>query len=463
VYVEHFVPEIQEMKNNRKVIRTSAILALLVLSWWPISRTASALNPGPPADKTSLDVRLPGAQPQWGNLRTIHALHSLTFRWKTDIPMSLVDHGRWQVFDYKPQPNGMNETPFHISDDQLPLLPAGSFKDFSINFAHLQHLYPNKIPANAPANGKDYWIRVVPWNSDETMTGRISDVVKITYAKSPPPPPDPPTFDYAAVFWTGGHYVNLGYGTNKSVMPLVTVSTFAPTNDAQGNPTFSNHKPVFVSLPFLSGYEKDGEVELRNLTPKTHYHYIIQAKDEKGQFAYQTGEFTTATRVVDIYFEKVFMIDDSDNFPSGGADMNFAFFINGENVMGKSKTLPDSQEQTIHTGESWKFPLTTFYIKDPDNKIDLRVNGRDDDGCKMYGPIAADCHCDTGSVTNPRQQNMQNPCAEYAIAMTTLNIPDVTWLDPKFGIETVNKPFTMEANNGNLKYRIFGSFFVRYH
>ena len=459
--VEHFAPEIQDMKNNRKVIGISAILTMLVLPCWPIARTASALNPGSPPAQTWLEVRQTGGQDQWDNSRTIHALHAVTFHWKTDI--SNTAYGQWQLLDYKPQPNGMNEHPFATSPD-LPLPTPGEFQQFTVDWAQLQQQYTSKIPANAPANGKDYWIRLVPWTSGGAMVaGRISNAVKITYVKSAPAPPDPPTFDYSAIFWAEGHHADLGYSTNKPVMPLVSVSTFAPTNDAKGNPTFGNHKPVFVSLPFLSGYEKDGEVELGNLTPKTHYHYIIQAKDEKGQFAYRTGEFTTATRLVTIYFEKVYMIDDSDNFPSGGADMNFAFFVNGENIIGKNKTLPESQEQTIHTGESWTFPRTMFTIKDPDNKIDLRVNGRDDDGCKMYGPIAADCHCDTGSVTNPKQQNMQNPCAEYAIALTTLNIPDVTWVDPQFGIETVNKPFTIEANNGNLKYRISGSFYVRYH
>jgi len=447
------------MRNNLKGIAAATILMLLVVCSLPIARPTLAFDPNP--DQTWLDVRLPGAQPQWGNSRTIHALHSLTFRWKTDI--ATADHGRWQILDYKPQSNGMNENPFALSPLPLPL--ALQFQPFTIDFAQLQQQYPNKIPADAPVNGKDYWIRIVPWNADETMVaGPISDVVKITYVKSPPPPPNPPTFTFVAEFWLGGHFVDIGYGTNKPVVPLITVSTSAPVTDAKGNPAFpKNAKIASSSLPILGGYEKDGEVELRNLTPKTHYHYIIEAKDEKGQFAYKTGQFTTATRHVEVGFDKIFMIDDSDGAFSGAGDLVFAFFVNDVNVLGNNKRLPATGEMDFPTGQTKSFEHIVREIMDPPNTISARVNGYDDDDCAIF-TIHPFCDCETpGDVLNSHMKNFtcKDGSGENAAATTTLNVPDVVDRS-QFGVEFLLKEFTMTADNGHLKFKVFGRMSIDY-
>lgn len=299
------------------------------------------------------------------------------------------------------------------------------------------------------------------------MTGQTSDPVKITYVKSSQPPSEPLNFIFVAEFWTGGHFVDIGYGTNKPVIPLITVSTTAPVTDAKGNPSFPKKATIVSSsLPFLGGYEKDGEVELRNLTPKTHYHYIVEAKDEKGQFAYQTGQFTTAKRFVEVAFEKIFMIDDSDGFPSGAGDMNFAFFVNGANVLGKDKTLPDrGTTMDFPTGQTNTFNVLKT-LEDPPNTVTVRVNGSDQDDCGdvLHHPL---CNCLSGGgeghiVTDPHMKNhtCKDGSGEQSAATDTLNIPDVT---DRSQFEFLQEPFTMTADNGNLKFRVSGSFTVRYH
>jgi len=458
--VERLTKErILTMRHNRRVIILYTILMLLVSASFPIARSALAVNLGP-FDQTVLDVRQPGAQPQWGGSRTIHSLHIVHFRWQTTAPNTIF--GAWQIFDYKPQPMGMNETPFATAKVILP--PPGQFQEFPIDFVQLQQQNPTRIPANAPANGKDYYLRMVPFLADGvTPSGQISDTVKITYVKSPPPSPNPPKIEYVFA-WPGGHYVDLNYFATKPVVPLVTVSRSAPSKDAKGNPKFKKNQIVSSAFPFLAGYDAESTVEVKNLTPKTHFHYIIMAKDEKGGKTYKTGEFTTETRFVTVSFDKIFMIDDSDGFPSGAGDMNFAFFVNDINVVGNKKTIPPKDPMDFPTGSTQVFDNIFSTIKDPPNTVKARVNGYDDDDCgnPFFHPL---CIClSPGDVTNPHMKNStcKDGSGENAAATTTINVPDVTDRS-QFGIEFLEKSFTMTADNGHLKFRVSGRFDVRFH
>ena len=438
------------------------IMLTMVLSALSPLRHSLAINVNP--DQTILEVRQPGTQAQWGSIRTIHALHTVTFRWKTDIPNT--DYVEWQLLDYKPQPNGMSETPF--ATHKVKKMPAPDFQEFTIDFVNQQQQNPTKIPATAPSNAKNYWIRLVPWNAGGTMvTGPISDVVKIIYVKEPPPPANPPTIDNAFA-WPGGHYVDISYFANKPVLPLVTVSTRAPVKDGKGNPKFGANAPIVAtSLPFLSGYENEGEVELNGLKPKTDYHYIIQAKDEKGNFGYKTGEFTTKKRFVDVAFEKIFMIDDSDGFASGAGDMNFAFFVNGINVLGPRKQLPQGNTMDFSTGETKTFDIFKT-LEDPADNVPVRVNGSDQDDCGdvLHHPL---CQCGNGAggpggnITDAdmKQGTCPDGSGEFAPAKETLHIPDVTDRS-QFGVEFLQEKFEMTGDNGHLKFKVSCSFTVRY-
>jgi hypothetical protein len=450
------------MRKNRRKIQIIITMLMTVLSALPAIRHTSAVSLNP--DQTILEVRQPGTQSQWGSTRTIHALHLITFRWKTDVPNT--DYVEWQLLDYKPQPNGMHETPF--ATRKVKKMPAPDFQEFTIDFAHQQQQNPTKIPATAPSNPKNYWVRLIPWNAGGTLvTGPISDAVKITYVQAPPPPANPPNIENAFA-WPGGHYVDLSYFANKPVLPLVTVSTRAPIKDAKGNPKFGSNAPIVAtSLPFLSGYENEGEVELNGLKPKTHYHYIIEAKDEKGNFAYKAGEFSTKKRFVDVAFEKIFMIDDSDGFPSGAGDMNFAFFVAGINVLGPGKRLPQTETMDFPTGQTKTFDIFKT-LEDPADNVTVRVNGSDQDDCGdvLHHPL---CQCGLGSggpggnITdaNMKQGTCPDGSGEFSVARDTLHIPDVTDRS-QFGVEFLQKKFEIIADNGHLKFKVTGSFTVSY-
>jgi len=443
------------MKNNGRVVTTSAILMLLLLlSCLQIARTTFAFNPAPLSGQTFLDVREAGGQNQWGNLRTIHSLHTVTFRWKTSAPNTA--YGEWQMFDYKPQPMGMNETPFATANLGLPV--PGEFQQFTIDFAQIQQQNPTKIPANAPANAKAYYIRLVPWTSGGAMiAGDISDVVKITYVKSPPAPPDPPTIKYLFT-WLHGHYVTLDYVATKPVIPVVTVSTSAPGKDTKGNPEFGKKQIVSSAFPFLSGYDADGGVQLLNLKPKTHYHFIIMVKDVKGGVAYKTGEFTTEKPFAMVVFEKIFMIDDSEGPTAGAGDMTFGFFVNGRNALGSKKSVPtNTKYEDFSTGQTHTYNIL-FSLEDPPDKFELRVNGADQDDVVEFVIPQNDC---TEDVVQSFLKNGHHAGCEDAVATMTADLNSLpVGLD-----EEAPKSFTMTAvggDHGNLRFKVFGRFGIHY-
>src|SRR6266567_2215128 len=447
------------MNKKKKSNAARIIVVFLVLFSIPNSKVRSTAAPNP--DQTILEVRQAGAQPAWGTSRTIHALHVLTFRWKTDVPMT--NFGQWQLLDYPPPPQDLMAQPFATSNVGPPA-PTGQFENFTIDFAAIQQQNPGKIPSTAPAQPKDYYLRLVPWKTMDmtdpnNVAGTISINVKITYVKSPPPPANPLSLDYVFDF-TGGHYVDISYGANKPVVPIVSVSLKPPDKNAQGNPVFKG-KIVGASVPFLSGYERDGEVELRGLTPKTHYHYIVEVKDEKGDKAYKTGQFTTATRYVEVAFQKIFMIDDSDGFPSGAGDLRFGFFVNTTNALGPSKTFPQNKNMDFPTGETKTFNVFKT-LEDPPDTMTVRVNGSDQDDCGdvLHHPL---CNCangigDRGSITDANMPNFtcKDGSGEFSAATKTVKIPDVTDRS-RFGVEFFQETFTMTADNGNLKFRVTGS------
>jgi hypothetical protein len=133
-------------------------------------------------------------------------------------------------------------------------------------------------------------------------------------------------------------------------------------------------------------------------------------------------------------------------------------------VLGNKKTFPPKDPMDFPTGASQAFDNIFSTIKDPPNTVRVRVNGYDDDDCgnPFNHPL---CIClSPGDVTDPHMKNStcKDGSGENAAATTTINIPDVTDRS-QFGVEFARESFTMTADNKNLKFKVFGSFTVRFH
>lgn len=447
------------MKGRPGRISVRIILILVLLYSLPGVRVRSTTLPNP--DQTILEVREASAQPTWVTSRTIHALHALTFRWKTDVAMT--NYGQWQLLDYPPPPQDLMAQPFAQSNvGPAPLV--GQFANFTIDLAALQQQYPNKIPPTPPAQAKDYYLRLVPWKTPEmtdpnNVAGKISINVKITYVKSAAPPPVPPKFEYLTEFSIGGHYVTIAYGTNKPVVPTVRIYEYAPGYTA----LVSEYHP-----PASRAYDDHGEVELKGLTPKTNYRYEMEVKDEKGQTSTQNGKFTSAIRYAIVGFDRIHMIDDSDGFPAGAGDLVFAFFANDRNVLGMNEVFPKHDSLVFPSGKIMDFDHIFGEIKDPPDTITVRVNGVDWDNCGPPLALNKQCICnrrggDGAVVTDSHMKNHTcgDGSAEMSAATMTLNVPQVKDRS-QFGVEFFQRKFEMIGDNGRLKFKVVGRLDVEY-
>jgi len=283
------------MRQNRRVVTACAILMLLV----PCSRSspssAFALDPGPP-DQTLLDVKHPGGQPLWTSSLIIRSLQSVTCRWQTSAANTA--YGEWQIMDYQPQPNGLNETPFASGHSPLP--QADGFRQFTLDFAQLQQQHPDKIPANAPATAKAYYVRLVPWTSNTMIAGAISPAVKITYTSGRGLQPGGGTVRAALnierseispntinVFGPGllGVFLTTSYPTSLHVR----LSQSAPLLDSNLNPAFPSG--TVENSVHVSSFHTRHCVGLFDLKGETHYYYIIEVTDKDGNKAYKQGDF----------------------------------------------------------------------------------------------------------------------------------------------------------------------------
>lgn len=282
------------MKQDRRPATTITSLVLLVLLSFPLGSSAFALEPPPPT-QTWLEIKMPGGQSQWGSALNLHELNLVTFRWKTNAPNTA--YGVWEILDYEPAPNGVNEQPFATKHVDLAPQP-GQFAQFRIDFAQLQQQHPDKIPASAPATAKNYYVRLVPWTSNGTHSWAVSPTVRISYSSR---------------FQKGGSELTsvlkvtdvrvspnqislLGPGIlgvyltiSKPSSLFVKLSLSAPAFDSSHNPRFDSGK--VENSVFVSSFHTKHYVGLFDLKGEAHYYYIIEVTDKEGHKAYIQGDF----------------------------------------------------------------------------------------------------------------------------------------------------------------------------
>jgi hypothetical protein len=126
--------------------------------------------------------------------------------------------------------------------------------------------------------------------------------------------------------------------------------------------------------------------------------------------------------------------------------------------------FPPKDPMHFPTGETRVFDNIFSTIKDPPNTVSVRVNGFDLDDCGTF-TIHPLCDClSPGDVLDPHMKNSscKDGSGENAAATTTINVPDVTDRS-QFGVEFDKESFTMTADNHHLKFKVFGSFTVRFH
>jgi hypothetical protein len=279
------------MKQNRRPSTTLTGLGLLLIISFPLAGSAFALEPAPPP-QTLLEVKLPGGQNQWGSALNLHGLDVVTFRWKTNVEHTA--YGVWEIMDYEPTPNGVNEQPF--ASKHVDLGQPGQFSEFRIDFAQLHHQHPEKIPASAPATAKNYYVRLVPWIANGSRSWVISPAVRISYSSRLQEGGSEliPDLKVTNVQISPNRISLLGPGTlgvylttSKPSSLFVKLSLSAPLFDSDHHPSFG----TVENSVFVSSFHTKHFVGLFDLKGESHYYYIIEVTDKDGHKAYIQGDF----------------------------------------------------------------------------------------------------------------------------------------------------------------------------
>ena len=120
-----------------------------------------------------------------------------------------------------------------------------------------------------------------------------------------------------------GTYADMYIETNVPTSLLVSVCRKTPAASGQCK---ENVPFPWVGFSLVSKTSHDVRPgPIGKLLPDTQYYYGVRAKDQNGAYTVATGSFRTQFRRVTIVFDKIRIIDDSDDLSPG--DFDFAFFL----------------------------------------------------------------------------------------------------------------------------------------
>ena len=143
----------------------------------------------------------------------------------------------------------------------------------------------------------------------------------------------------------------------------------------------ANTQLAAFTLPGLSGVKSKHEVTLRGaagqvLEANVTYHYVITAKAPDGSFWRHGGRFSMGSRDVKIVWEKIKIINDSDDVGCGEIDL--WFWANYGQEGGKYLGLGRFNNNTACTDSVYQINKEQT-LEDAPNVLSLSVSGRDDD------------------------------------------------------------------------------------
>ena len=239
-----------------------------------------------------------------------------------------------------------------------------------------------------------------------------------------------------------GTYADINFDTNFDTYPFVMVSENNP-NDNTLSSTASNQKvPAFnpddiIFSKFITPRGREHSTRLNKLKPNTTYHYAIVSydRDETGRYARYYGTFQTLERVVQVKFDKITVLDDSDDLSDG--DFLFYFFINKEEVFTK--------KSQVGTGETTNIFITRTRTENNFDSVELRVAGVDDD--TMETPYNLPTYYPPSSMILKHNEYITDNF-EWTVAKRKINItPDTADKFSKIDSdeESFTRKFTMIA------------------
>ena len=189
--------------------------------------------------------------------------------------------------------------------------------------------------------------------------------------------PPKPTFKFAGFFKLKivprGTFATVSFHSTRAVIPIVVAGFSKPTKQTPTGLDFAKASDIrSTAFPLLAGSKKTHKVVLNDLVPDTTFWLVIKAKDHINR----VKSFKTRQRRIDVDFQEIHVIDDSDDLSPG--DFWFGFYVNGKNKPnGKPLLYPKNGPKSISSGDKKTIPVeATVFGGD---SVKLKVTGVDND------------------------------------------------------------------------------------
>jgi hypothetical protein len=251
-----------------------------------------------------------------------------------------------------------------------------------------------------------------------------------------------------------GGWAQFTIKTNETAVITVEASTTPP------NPSGTWNNPDAVAAFAGTVLPTDNYAPpLANLQANTTYHYVVRAH-EHGRESHKIGSFKTLTRRVEVTFDAIQMIDDSDGPVDGDCDCFFYFGVGDAEPIryGNSNNKHSiGSDTTAHLDVRTSIPNVPAEIR-------LGVAGYDDDQ-DAFEILMFDCIIGHGPPLEGESWKdswSAHGCMEHAgdeilVSLSRQGPP----FAPGNVDEQFTEPFTINVN-GELVYNVRGTYKVTY-
>jgi hypothetical protein len=206
-------------------------------------------------------------------------------------------------------------------------------------------------------------------------------------------------------------------------------------------------------------YQFQHDKKIYDITPGTHFFYLIRATSHNGLRAHASGGFETLLRYVKVSIDKIKVIDDSDELSAG--DLSFSYHLNGGAGHPGGATLLGPGGGALDQGVSVDSGQTinvnkTFEVQTALDKVKLNNTGFDEDGFATQGVafLGPKCQWD-----KPFDGSYSDDACDRSGATKTFS-----GLGPQGpGLETFKlADFRHDVLGAKLKFRVYGRIWVYY-
>ena len=179
--------------------------------------------------------------------------------------------------------------------------------------------------------------------------------------------------------------VVISFASTQSTPPLIEIGRVAPAPDRFGIMAFPFNSGTFTRFATeqKGRYTLDVDVQGEQLDIGTPYYYIINVfnnnrNDTKRPREQITGQFNTLPQTVKVVWERILMVDDSDELSTG--ECHFWFWANYGHPSAQDSNYVN---RDMDSGHNYYFNRTVVINNAPD-RLKLEASGLDWDGTELY-------------------------------------------------------------------------------